>query len=48
LKISDEDAFIPDVIYLEGIAAFEEATKTVLQLAKRWAFTRNNPKPVAD
>jgi hypothetical protein len=48
LKISDEDAFIPDIIYLEGIATFAEATKTVLQFAKRWAFTRNNPKPVAE
>jgi hypothetical protein len=48
MKISDEDAFIPDHIYLEVIAAFAEATKIVLKFAHGWAFTKNNPKAVAE
>jgi len=48
MKISDEDASLPDEIYLEVIAAFAESTKIVLKYADGWAFTKNNPKAVAE
>jgi hypothetical protein len=48
MKISDQDTFVPDQIYMEVIEAFSEATKIVLKFATGWAFTKNNPKAVAE
>ena len=44
MKISDEDSFFPDCIYIEAIEAFTAATNILLKFAHGWAFTKANPE----
>jgi hypothetical protein len=44
MKITDEDSFVPDAIYIEAIEAFKAATKILLKFAHGWAFTKANPE----
>lgn len=47
-KISDHDEHVPTSLYLEVVEAFTEATKVLLKYTHGWAFTKNNPKAVAE
>ena len=44
MKITDEDSFVPDDLYLEAIEAFKAATDILLKFAHGWAFTKANPE----
>jgi hypothetical protein len=47
LKISDEDAFISEDVYVEAISAFHAATEAVFELVEGWIFTKENPEIAA-
>lgn len=46
-KISFNDKFVPDDIYLEAIDAFKVATDMLFKYIHGWAYTKDNPEVVA-
>lgn len=45
-KISLNDQFVPDNIYLEAIDAFKAVTDIFLKYIHEWAYTKDNPEVV--
>jgi len=44
LKITDQDAFVPNRLYEEAINSFAAITQTILKYMYSWAYTKENPK----
>jgi len=47
MKITDEDAYIPDGVYIEAIEAFKAATDLLFEYIYGWGFTKDNPEDAA-
>lgn len=44
MKVTDEDAFVPESIYNEAVEAYLEVTKVIYIFLDDWVFTKSNPE----
>ena len=48
MKITDEDAFIPNEVYEDTVENFTLATDLLFRFIGSWAFTKDDPKKTAE